>query len=346
MPRSVERLEDFLRGPVLIRRAFAAGRAIVRGEDDGRRRILPVPPTPVPPLASSQLPGVVLPPCQTPVRSGLPSDARGTAALRLRDQRTPARSRTTTNADATNPRFTSPPRPAGCRRRRCRPAGRRTSFCRRGSVISRECAQFPPSRARQPNTVTTSPTFIVTSALPAGAVEHARRVAFELPVDDVAFVVFHVEIEMAVRVGPLDVGDRSGQRDRLVGVVLGAERVVHQREQQERSTISTYCPFNSISSGMSFAGFGPASTSRTPRCRRLRVAQDLVDVRRHRAGRPANVARELRRGQRRVGEPRAVAAALAGVAVTLPAAVADETASCRSRRCPPASPVARARRRQ
>src|SRR5690349_21404201 len=41
--------------------------------------------------------------------------------------------------------------------------GPKNIFLPFGSVISRECAQLPPSRARQPNTVMTSPTFIVTS---------------------------------------------------------------------------------------------------------------------------------------------------------------------------------------
>ena len=43
--------------------------------------------------------------------------------------------------------------------------GPKNIFLPPGSVISRECAQLPPSRARQPNTVITSPTFIVTSFL-------------------------------------------------------------------------------------------------------------------------------------------------------------------------------------
>src|SRR2546425_8332583 len=44
----------------------------------GADGFFPVPPMPVPPLASSQFPLTVLPLCQTPVRSGLPSAVRGT----------------------------------------------------------------------------------------------------------------------------------------------------------------------------------------------------------------------------------------------------------------------------
>src|SRR5208282_5750192 len=59
--------------------AFSA----VAGRSDAERTagaegFFPVPPRPVPELASSQLPLAVLPACQTPVRSGLPSEARGT----------------------------------------------------------------------------------------------------------------------------------------------------------------------------------------------------------------------------------------------------------------------------
>src|SRR5437867_1460478 len=57
-------------------RPGAAAVAVVLGGAFGSR---PVPPTPRPEFASSQLPRRVLPPCQTPVKSGLPSAALGTA---------------------------------------------------------------------------------------------------------------------------------------------------------------------------------------------------------------------------------------------------------------------------
>ena len=54
---------------------LAVAREMLAGAEGAR----PVPPTPNPELASSQLPRRVVPPCQTPVRSGLPSAARGTS---------------------------------------------------------------------------------------------------------------------------------------------------------------------------------------------------------------------------------------------------------------------------
>src|SRR5580704_11827730 len=44
----------------------------------GAARSRPVPPTPSPELASSQVPRRLLPPCQTPVKLGFPSEVRGT----------------------------------------------------------------------------------------------------------------------------------------------------------------------------------------------------------------------------------------------------------------------------
>src|SRR5262249_34388854 len=43
--------------------------------------------------------------------------------------------------------------------------------------------------------------------LPARPVEGRRRISFEAPAGDVAFVVGHVKEEIAVRVGPLNLGD-------------------------------------------------------------------------------------------------------------------------------------------
>src|SRR5207248_8373061 len=104
----------------------------------------PLPPTPTPPLASSQVPRLVLPPCHTPVRSGFPSAARGTApvagALAVAGRRCGAVCAdkntglrvivTTKTADtAMSTRITAPPRRDYCLRRRCPPEGRRTASC-------------------------------------------------------------------------------------------------------------------------------------------------------------------------------------------------------------------------
>ena len=58
-----------------------AVRALVFGDSVPTFSVPPrggVPPRPVPELASSQFPATVVPGCQTPVKSGLPSAARGT----------------------------------------------------------------------------------------------------------------------------------------------------------------------------------------------------------------------------------------------------------------------------
>jgi hypothetical protein len=43
---------------------------------------------------------------------------------------------------------------------------------------------------------------------------------------DGSLVVLHVNVEVKVRIGPLDPDDGARQCDRLVGVVLGGERVM------------------------------------------------------------------------------------------------------------------------
>src|SRR5262245_48045832 len=62
----------------------APSRPTGRSLDDGSAGAegsRPLPPTPEPRFACSHDPRCVLPPCQTPVRSGFPSVARGTALL-------------------------------------------------------------------------------------------------------------------------------------------------------------------------------------------------------------------------------------------------------------------------
>ena len=71
-------LQHLLGGPGLIGRA--PGRARPSHYKRRRRVLPPFHPTPSPAFASSQDPRIVLAGCHTPVRSGLPSDARGTSA--------------------------------------------------------------------------------------------------------------------------------------------------------------------------------------------------------------------------------------------------------------------------
>src|SRR5262249_13751769 len=63
-------------------------------------------------------------------------------------------------------------------------------------------------------------------AVPTRAHEPVRRPELEVPIDDVALLVLDVDIDSRVRIGPLELGDRAGERDRLVAVVLGGERMV------------------------------------------------------------------------------------------------------------------------
>src|ERR1700682_2907026 len=82
----------------------------------------PVPPTPNPEFASSQLPRRLLPPCHTPVRSGWPSAARGTAlfepalflACAAAGETEPAKENTITALSANVRIILSPPQ-AHCR---------------------------------------------------------------------------------------------------------------------------------------------------------------------------------------------------------------------------------------
>ena len=103
-----------------------------------------------------------------------------------------------------------------------------------GSVISRECPHEPPSRARQPETVIRVADLHRDVASPADSVQRDRRITLELPIDDVALLVFDVEIDVRVRVRPLDLREHARQRDRWVDVVLGAERMVRRRRHRQR----------------------------------------------------------------------------------------------------------------
>src|SRR5579863_10777019 len=79
-------------------------------------------------------------------------------------------------------------------------------------------------------------------ALPAGAVKHHRRIAFELPVGDVALVVLHVQEEVAVGIGPLDFGEDAGQSDGLIRVVFGTKRMVGKQRGDTQTKRASHQP--------------------------------------------------------------------------------------------------------
>ena len=64
--------------------------------------------------------------------------------------------------------------------------------------------------------------------LPADAIQHGGIVAFELPVDDLAFVVLDVQIKVAVWIGQFHSRDGSSQRYRFVCVVLRSKGMMRQ----------------------------------------------------------------------------------------------------------------------
>src|SRR5215469_11493953 len=55
--------------------------------------------------------------------------------------------------------------------------------------------------------------------LPAVAIENIRRVAFHLPVGDIAFLICYVQIDETVGIRPFDLRQDSTDGDRFAGVV-------------------------------------------------------------------------------------------------------------------------------
>src|SRR5687767_3133621 len=115
----------------------AGSRPAGRSFDDsvtGADGLRPLPPTPTPPFVSSHDPRCVLPPCHTPVKSGLPSDARGTALFTgavavCADRETVSTARMTATM---KPCITAPPLPECFRRHLYPPEDRRTVSCHPG----------------------------------------------------------------------------------------------------------------------------------------------------------------------------------------------------------------------
>src|SRR6516162_2457604 len=77
--------------------------------------------------------------------------------------------------------------------------------------------------------------FHTDSSLPAGAVQDAWTIAFELPVGHSSFLVLDVEVEVAVGVGPLDFSHNAGEGDGLVGVVFGTKGMVRRERNRKQS---------------------------------------------------------------------------------------------------------------
>ena len=93
-------------------------------------------------------------------------------------------------------------------------------------VTCRAFIRLLPFLASEPATVTSSPIF-KRFAAPSAALQTVRRSHLGAPVGHLAgLLVLHVDVEPHVRVGPLDLGHASLQRDRLVGVELRGERMM------------------------------------------------------------------------------------------------------------------------
>ena len=89
-----------------------------------------------------------------------------------------------------------------------------------------------PSRARLPS-MRDEVVGLQRVAFPAQAQQRVRAAHLERPIHDGArLLVRHVDVDEDVRVGPLDLRDLAGQRDRLRDVVLRRERVVRVRGQR------------------------------------------------------------------------------------------------------------------
>ena len=184
MPLRLNASRTFLRRPGLVRRRLAAGRPIVRRQDDGRRGIAPA--AADADAAVGFLPAFRAGCCRPATRPSDPASRPGRAGTRALPARRSRDTRRLCDTDTGRQ-----PWPDGCHHearasrhlhggssflRRLYPReARRTASCRRRKVISRECAQFPPSRARQPKTVIVSPGFIVMSFFQPSPVQHGEE---------------------------------------------------------------------------------------------------------------------------------------------------------------------------
>jgi hypothetical protein len=61
------------------------------------------------------------------------------------------------------------------------------------------------------------------TALEASPGERAWAGSLASPIGDLAFFILHIYVEVGMWVGPLDLGQGSGEADRLAGVELGCK---------------------------------------------------------------------------------------------------------------------------
>ena len=182
-------------------------------------------------------------PTQTPEKSGVPSGKRGggpsgTAPIsagllapplpagdvpsdrRVLARARPARSRARpTPRDELQSAHELSDRPA---------AERANTRVPSANVTRRAFAMLAPLRAIDPSTVTSSPCF-QRRARPAGAFQVVRARDLEVPVDDLAVGIGHVDVETRVRIRPLDL------RDRCLSASRACSRRTARRTSDERS---------------------------------------------------------------------------------------------------------------
>ncbi len=106
-------------------------------------------------------------------------------------------------------------------------------FLPSAQVTSRECAKFDPSRARQPYTVTVSPTFIVSRVQPCRRSMLGGKPSN--PMDDTR-IVLHIQVKMNVRIFSVHLGDNAGDGDRFAFVVFRPERMVRPCANRPKSS--------------------------------------------------------------------------------------------------------------
>ena len=199
---AVERFEHLLRRPVLVRRPFAPGGPIVRRADDRRGRVAPraadaearVRFVPAAGLRAAALPhaGEVRFAVARARQSPAARPRRALAPRPLRAATTPRRA--PAQADRALHRTST----AGAAAAVPRARGRAEHHLL--AARQRDLARMPPvtavARAPAGNGHRVAELHLDVAS-PADAVQRHRRIAFELPVHDLAGVVFDVEIDMA-----------------------------------------------------------------------------------------------------------------------------------------------------
>src|ERR1700722_1165381 len=76
-------------------------------------------------------------------------------------------------------------------------------------------------------------------ARPALPPQHVGREAFKLPLDN-AGIVFHIKVEMYVRILPVNLSDHARDRHWFGVVVFGPKRVMCERRSREEQPYKTH----------------------------------------------------------------------------------------------------------